>query len=251
MRIKLLRQGYSLPLATAGLALLLPWRAADLLQQWHGLSPISHAAAQPAPPAVQSPPEPPARVVASESAPIVDGRLLQEVSRRQAELDRREHDLQTRAAQVAAAEQLARRQITELERLRREVEALAAHEFSAADADLTLLVGTLFEYETGPGSGGAWQDGCSEVSSDLAAPGYQIGRSDPGRHGPPGRTRSHRRAGPAPRGVSALTQEVADNSYQIHCRRFHARQSRRGRKPGVHVLMSAAGVKDVLGLRPA
>ena len=141
MRIKLLRQGYSLPLATAGLALLLPWRAADLLQQWHGLSPISHAAAQPAPPAVQSPPEPPARVVASESAPIVDGRLLQEVSRRQAELDRREHDLQTRAAQVAAAEQLARRQITELERLRREVEALAAHEFSAADADLTLLVG--------------------------------------------------------------------------------------------------------------
>ena len=77
----------------------------------------------------------------SESAPVVDGRLLQEVARRQAELDRREHDLQTRAAQVAATEQLARRQITELERLRHEVEALAAHEFSAADADLTLLVG--------------------------------------------------------------------------------------------------------------
>ena len=45
MKIKLLTSGYSLPLATAGLALLLPWRAADLFQQWHGLSPISYAAA--------------------------------------------------------------------------------------------------------------------------------------------------------------------------------------------------------------
>jgi flagellar motility protein MotE (MotC chaperone) len=141
MRIKLLTPGYSLPLATAGLALLLPWRAADLFQQWHGLSPISHAAAQPAPQPAPSPPDPPARAAPSESAPVVDGRLLQEVSRRQAELDRRERDLQTRAAQVAAAEQLARRQISELERLRHEVETLAAHEFSAADADLTLLVG--------------------------------------------------------------------------------------------------------------
>lgn len=137
MKIKLLTSGYSLPLATAGLALLLPWRAADLFQQWHGLSPISYAAAQPAP----LTPDQPARAAPSESAPVVDGRLLQEVSRRQAELDRRERDLQTRAAQVAAAEQLARRQISELERLRHEVEALAAHEFSAADADLTLLVG--------------------------------------------------------------------------------------------------------------
>jgi flagellar motility protein MotE (MotC chaperone) len=141
MRIKLLTPGYSLPLATAGLALLLPWRAADLFQQWHGLSPISHAAAQPAPQPAPSRPDPPARAAPSESAPVVDGRLLQEVSRRQAELDRRERDLQTRAAQVAAAEQLARRQISELERLRHEVETLAAHEFSAADADLTLLVG--------------------------------------------------------------------------------------------------------------
>lgn len=137
MKIKLLTSGYLLPLATAGLALLLPWRAADLFQQWHGLSPISYAAAQPAP----LTPDQPARAAPSESAPVVDGRLLQEVSRRQAELDRRERDLQTQAAQVAAAEQLARRQISELERLRHEVEALAAHEFSAADADLTLLVG--------------------------------------------------------------------------------------------------------------
>jgi flagellar motility protein MotE (MotC chaperone) len=142
MKIKLLTPGYSLPLATAGLALLLPWRAADLFQQWHGLSPIAHAAAaQPAPQPAPQPPDPPARAAPSESTPVVDGRLLQEVSRRQAELDRRERDLQTRAAQVAAAEQLARRQIGELERLRHEVEALAAHEFSAADADLTLLVG--------------------------------------------------------------------------------------------------------------
>jgi len=141
MRIKLLTPGYSLPLATAGLALLLPWRAADLFQQWHGLSPISYAAAQPAPQPAPLTPDQPARAAPSESAPVVDGRLLQEVSRRQAELDRRERDLQTRAAQVAAAEQLARRQISELERLRHEVEALAAHEFSAADADLTLLVG--------------------------------------------------------------------------------------------------------------
>jgi flagellar motility protein MotE (MotC chaperone) len=49
--------------------------------------------------------------------------------------------LQTRAGQVAAAEQLAGQQITELQRLRKEVQTLAAQQFSAAEADLNLLVG--------------------------------------------------------------------------------------------------------------
>jgi flagellar motility protein MotE (MotC chaperone) len=136
------RRSLVLPLATAGLAVLLPWRAADLLQQWHGLSPITLAVAQSTPPPAQpSAVDPPPRPGAAENTPGADGRLLLEVVRRKAELDQRERDLQTRAAQIDAAEQLARRQIAELQRLRQEVEAAAAHEFAAAEADLNLLVG--------------------------------------------------------------------------------------------------------------
>lgn len=129
---------YCLPLAAAGLAVLLPWRAADLLHQYNSLSPIAHAAAQPAPPPVTAPPPRPAVPDATETA---DGKMLLEVARRKAELDRRERELETRAAQAQAAEQLAQQQINELDRLRKEVQSIAVQQFSAADADLALLVG--------------------------------------------------------------------------------------------------------------
>ncbi|HEX2941830.1 MAG TPA: hypothetical protein VHO91_12345 [Rhodopila sp.] len=70
-----------------------------------------------------------------------DSRLLAEVARRKAELDRREQALQTREAQLAAADKLARQQITELTQLRQNVEGLIKHESLAADDDMNLLVG--------------------------------------------------------------------------------------------------------------
>lgn len=70
-----------------------------------------------------------------------DGRLLAEVARRQAALDRREHELETRGVQVEAATQLAREQIAELTRMRTEIERLVVRETTAAGADLDLLVG--------------------------------------------------------------------------------------------------------------
>lgn len=71
----------------------------------------------------------------------VDGKLLAEVARRQAELDKRQQDLETRSAQVDAAEKLAKQQIAELTKLRAEIEALVVHESTAADSDLDMLVG--------------------------------------------------------------------------------------------------------------
>jgi flagellar motility protein MotE (MotC chaperone) len=70
-----------------------------------------------------------------------DARLLAEVRRRQTQLDAREQALQTRASQIAAAEELAKRELAELARLRTGLEAMVAHETSAADADIDLLVG--------------------------------------------------------------------------------------------------------------
>ena len=76
----------------------------------------------------------------SEERPA-DARLLAEVARRQAQLDAREQELRTRASQAAAAEELAKRELAELARLRTGLEAMVAHETSAADADIDLLVG--------------------------------------------------------------------------------------------------------------
>ena len=70
-----------------------------------------------------------------------DSRLLTEIARRAAALDQRDTELQTRAAQVAAAERLARQQIAELTQLRQQIEKLVAHESDASEGDINLLVG--------------------------------------------------------------------------------------------------------------
>jgi flagellar motility protein MotE (MotC chaperone) len=149
-----------LPMAAAGLVGLLPWFSADIVQRWHAQWPLAvqfatQALAQPAekstpvvlPSGAIAQPVSVATLAGTERAsPIgddrpVDGRLLAEVARRNAELDRREHELQTRETQLAAAEQLARGQIAELSQLRQTVEGLVKHETTAADEDMSLLVG--------------------------------------------------------------------------------------------------------------
>ncbi|MCI0754757.1 MotE family protein [Teichococcus vastitatis] len=69
-----------------------------------------------------------------------DGRLLLEVARRQAEMDRRERALEAREAQLQAAEAMTRGQISELTRLREEIERLVSKESVSADSDLDALV---------------------------------------------------------------------------------------------------------------
>jgi len=153
-----LSRSVALPLAAAGLAVLLPWRAIDVLHQWQALStPAEAAQTQPAAPphdtaagpasapsgtpaAVQKlPASPQPAAIDTQHAP--DGRLLAEIAQRAAALDQRDDDLQTRAAQVATAERLARQQIAELTRLRQQIEKLVAHESEASEADINLLVG--------------------------------------------------------------------------------------------------------------
>jgi flagellar motility protein MotE (MotC chaperone) len=70
----------------------------------------------------------------------VDGQALEEITRRTADLDRREHDLDLRETQVAAAEALARQDITELTTLRASVEKLISQQTNAAEGDMSLLV---------------------------------------------------------------------------------------------------------------
>ncbi|HWL84035.1 MAG TPA: hypothetical protein VNR89_24015 [Roseomonas sp.] len=69
-----------------------------------------------------------------------EGRLLMEVSRRQSEIDQRARDLEAREARLQAAEEMARAQITELARLRQEVEQMVARESTAAEGDIDSLV---------------------------------------------------------------------------------------------------------------
>jgi flagellar motility protein MotE (MotC chaperone) len=149
-----------LPMAAAGLVGLLPWFGADVIQRWHAeslstASLTTQAFAQTTertsqvvlPSGVVAQPVSVSTLAGTERAsPIgddrpVDGRLLAEVARRNAELDRREHELQTRETQLAATEQLARGQIAELSQLRVTVEGLVRHETTAADEDMSLLVG--------------------------------------------------------------------------------------------------------------
>jgi flagellar motility protein MotE (MotC chaperone) len=153
-----------LPLAAAGLVGLLPWFGADLAREWSAVLPTGPsdpvmvaaapaylpqvplapmllaggALAQPVLLATLSGAERPAPV--GEERPV-DSRLLAEVARRKAELDRREHDLQLRETHLAATEQLARKQLAELGQMRQAVEGLVVHESKASEDDLTLLVG--------------------------------------------------------------------------------------------------------------
>jgi flagellar motility protein MotE (MotC chaperone) len=154
---------------------LLPWRALDVLHQWQSLSspaeaaqtqpaappPPSNATGQPTGPATGQPtgqptgpaigqPAAPAAAQIAPPAPqlaaldaqhVPDSRLLTEIARRAAALDQRDTELQTRAAQVAAAERLARQQIAELTQLRQQIEKLVAHEADASEGDINLLVG--------------------------------------------------------------------------------------------------------------
>jgi len=130
----------ALPLVAAGLLALAPWQAAGLFQRWQ-------AVAQTVPPAATSAPiSAPAPAMRS-AGPMqlsprpADGKFLEQLNRRGDELDRREHDLQTWATQIAAAERLARAQLAELGQLRTELEKVVTRESAASDQDIAVLVG--------------------------------------------------------------------------------------------------------------
>jgi flagellar motility protein MotE (MotC chaperone) len=145
-RGSLLRRSLVLPVVAVGLLALAPWQAAGLFARWQAL-------AQPAPQQVASLPNPgtteqtasavvglPAAATAVALQPA-DGKLLEELNRRTAALDKREHDLQTWATQIAAAERLARAQLAELGQMRAELEKVVAQESAASDEDIAILVG--------------------------------------------------------------------------------------------------------------
>jgi flagellar motility protein MotE (MotC chaperone) len=107
-----------------------------------GLWPVAaHAAVTlPAPPPNQAEtarPPPPSSLTGDDG--VLDGRVVEELSRRKATLDRLERDLALREAKLAAAEALARREIAALTRLRGEVERMLSRESAGADQDLALL----------------------------------------------------------------------------------------------------------------
>lgn len=135
-----------LPLA-AGLVALLPWRAADVLRSWNIWSPpIAAAATEPAttPTAAPVPAATLARIDrigAADDGRAGESHLLAELSRRKAELAKREEVLDKRETQLAAAVLLARKQMAELTELRKSLDVLVAREATAAEADLSLLVG--------------------------------------------------------------------------------------------------------------
>jgi flagellar motility protein MotE (MotC chaperone) len=172
-----MRRSVVLPVVALGLLALAPWQAAGVFQRWQALaqsapraqpqaaqppsgqpqpastaaprtSPASRtAAAEPidptlsdAPAATGSDAVPP--VARSEASPAsADGKFLDELNRRAAELDKREHDLRTWATQIAVAEKLARAQLAELGQMRADVEKVVAQESTASDEDLAVLVG--------------------------------------------------------------------------------------------------------------
>lgn len=69
----------------------------------------------------------------------LDGRVLGELNRRKAELDRRERELELRESRAAAAELLARREVSQLTALRSEVEKMMKQQTSGAESDLAML----------------------------------------------------------------------------------------------------------------
>jgi flagellar motility protein MotE (MotC chaperone) len=149
MRGPLLRRSVVLPVVAIGLLALAPWQAAGLFARWQALaeppprqvaSLPNPATAQPTGSAPSTQPDPSAAGVTLALQPS-DGSLLEELSRRTAALDKREHDLQTWAAQIAAAERLARAQLAELGQMRAELEKIVAQESAASEEDIAVLVG--------------------------------------------------------------------------------------------------------------
>jgi len=152
-RDRLLGPRMGLPLMALGLAALLPGRLEGLrplLPAWPAataappaapaLRPVTLREGVVALPRVSDTLAGPARPSPLGEDRPGEGRLLQEVGRRQAEVERRERALDLREARVQAAEGMARSQIGELTRLREEVERLVVREGSAAEADLEALV---------------------------------------------------------------------------------------------------------------
>jgi flagellar motility protein MotE (MotC chaperone) len=153
-RARLFGPRLGLPLVALGLAALVPGRLAglsELLPPWPAASATAVAPLVPdrpvplregvvALPRISATLAGPARSNPLGEDRPGEGRLLLEVSRRQAEVDRRERTLELREARVQAAEGMARAQITELTRLREEVERLVVREGSAAEADIDALV---------------------------------------------------------------------------------------------------------------
>ena len=153
-RARLLGPRLGLPLMALGLAALLPGRLSglsELLPAWPAATVVSAARSLPSQPValregviavphVSDTLAGPARPNPLGEDRPGEGRLLLEVGRRQTEIDRRERALDQREARVLAAENMARAQISELTRLREEVERLVVREGSAADADLDALV---------------------------------------------------------------------------------------------------------------
>jgi flagellar motility protein MotE (MotC chaperone) len=138
-----------LPVVAVGMLALAPWQAAGLFARWQAL-------AQSVPQQVASLPNPaatePTRLAPANETDLAtsgpalalqpaDGKLLDELTRRAAALDKREHDLQTWATQIAAAERLARAQLAELGQMRAELEKVVAQESAASDEDIAVLVG--------------------------------------------------------------------------------------------------------------
>ncbi|MBV9829022.1 MAG: hypothetical protein JO001_25660 [Alphaproteobacteria bacterium] len=70
-----------------------------------------------------------------------DARLVDALSRSKEALERREHELDQRDAQVAAAEQLARREIGQLSSLRAEVQKMVDQQTKEANAERDKLAG--------------------------------------------------------------------------------------------------------------
>jgi flagellar motility protein MotE (MotC chaperone) len=129
------KRAWLLPLAGGFLVALLPLRAVELSQGWRALAsemPAPQAANVAAPAAMPTPPQ---------TEQQADAGLVAEFARRGAQLEQRELAVSLREAQVAAAAQLAERQLAELRRMRQTVEGLVAHQAAAATADMKLLVG--------------------------------------------------------------------------------------------------------------
>jgi flagellar motility protein MotE (MotC chaperone) len=138
-----------LPVVAVGLLALAPWQAAGLFARWQALAqsvpqktasvgnPVTGASTAARPVSVAG------MAAAGPTLALqpADGKLLEELNRRSAALDQREHDLQTWATQIAAAERLARAQLAELGQMRADLEKVVAQESAASDEDIAVLVG--------------------------------------------------------------------------------------------------------------